>query len=374
MFGEPLGDKAAAAAALSLSPAAVAATGLPVQIVSCGVPFLFVPLATRSAVDNAIGNAGALEAFLRAAKSVANGVFLFSAQPGGDRATVYSRMFAPQLGVAEDPATGSASGPLGCYLVRHKMVPPDKAGAMLSLQGVKMGRPSQVHISIGVEGGGISSVRVGGESVLAGLHGMPGRCRAGGEVGRWQVAGTTRLRARPAPFRAEDKLNEARNSVSSRGGGAQRQNKGDQHDGAFDWYDSGRGSWPRLRSRRDRCGRVEGEAADTGGSDGAGAAHVQGEVRDEQGELRRRSSPRLGAEGRRPFLQPREEWFLRRWAVLPRRAGLHGAVRDQRRPGDPEELGQRQHPGRSRKADQQEGLHHVRDARAERGPARSLSI
>jgi trans-2,3-dihydro-3-hydroxyanthranilate isomerase len=167
-FGEPINDKAAAAAALSLSPAAVAATGLPVQIVSCGVPFLFVPLATRSAVDNAVVNPAGLETFLHSAKTGANGVFLFSAQPGGDRATVYSRMFAPALGVAEDPATGVASGPLGCYLVRHKMVPAEKAAAMLSLQGVKMGRPSHVHISIGVEGGNITGVRVGGESVLAG--------------------------------------------------------------------------------------------------------------------------------------------------------------------------------------------------------------
>ena len=87
---------------------------------------------------------------------------------GGGRATVYSRMFAPDLGVGEDPATGSASGPLGCYLVRHNMVKPDKAGAMLSLQGVKMGRPSQIHISIGVKGSDIASVQVGGESVLAG--------------------------------------------------------------------------------------------------------------------------------------------------------------------------------------------------------------
>ena len=70
--------------------------------------------------------------------------------------------------IAEDPATGSASGPLGCYLVRHKVVPPDKAGAILSLQGVKMGRPSHVHMSIGVEKGEITSVRVGGEAVLAG--------------------------------------------------------------------------------------------------------------------------------------------------------------------------------------------------------------
>jgi predicted PhzF superfamily epimerase YddE/YHI9 len=48
------------------------------------------------------------------------------------------------------------------------MVKPDKAGAMLSLQGVKMGRPSQIHISIGVKGSDIASVQVGGESVLAG--------------------------------------------------------------------------------------------------------------------------------------------------------------------------------------------------------------
>jgi predicted PhzF superfamily epimerase YddE/YHI9 len=93
---------------------------------------------------------------------------IFSAEQGDDRATVYSRMFAPALGVAEDPATGSASGPLGCYLVRHNLVSPERAGAMLSLQGVRMGRPSHVHISIQVENGDITLVRVGGESVLAG--------------------------------------------------------------------------------------------------------------------------------------------------------------------------------------------------------------
>jgi len=81
---------------------------------------------------------------------------------------VYSRMFAPDVGVAEDPATGSASGPLGCYLVRHKIVSPAKAGAILNLQGVKMGRPSHVHVSIGVENNDFTCVRVGGEAVLAG--------------------------------------------------------------------------------------------------------------------------------------------------------------------------------------------------------------
>ena len=167
-FCEPIANPAGAAAALGLSEAAVAGAGLPVQVVSCGLPFLFVPLVTRRAVDSATMDREAFDALVRSAQTEAHGIFLFSRERGPDKADVYSRMFAPDLGIAEDPATGGASGPLGCYLVRHNVVPPDKAGSMLSLQGVKMGRPSHVHISIGVEGGEISSVRVGGESVLAG--------------------------------------------------------------------------------------------------------------------------------------------------------------------------------------------------------------
>ena len=167
-FGDPIPDPARTAAALSLSPAAVAGTGQPVQVVSCGVPFLFIPLTTRSAVDSVVVNAGVLDALFSNAKASAHGVFVFSAQPGEKTATVYSRMFAPDLGIIEDPATGIASGPLGCYLVRHRIVPPEKAEAMVSLQGVKMGRPSYVHISIGVNNSEIVSVRVGGEAVLAG--------------------------------------------------------------------------------------------------------------------------------------------------------------------------------------------------------------
>jgi trans-2,3-dihydro-3-hydroxyanthranilate isomerase len=167
-FGEPTGNPEAAAAALGLPEAAVAGTGLPVQVVSCGVPFLFVPITSRHAVDSAVRSPAAYDELMRRAPAGVNGVFFFSPEPGGDNATVYSRMFAPEVGIPEDPATGIASGPLGCYLVRHNVVAAEKAGAMLSLQGMKMGRPSHVHMSIGVERGEISSVRVGGEAVLAG--------------------------------------------------------------------------------------------------------------------------------------------------------------------------------------------------------------
>ena len=167
-FGEVIDNTRGAAAILGLPEDAVTKTGLPVQVVSCGMPFLFVPLATRRDVDCASLDRAALRRFRESMDTLADCVFLFSPEPGPDTATVYSRMFAPDFGISEDSATGGASGPLGCYLVTHGVVTPERAGAMLSLQGVAMGRPSHVHISIGMEEGAISSVRVGGESVLAG--------------------------------------------------------------------------------------------------------------------------------------------------------------------------------------------------------------
>jgi len=167
-FHDPVPDRDLAAAALGLAADDVVATGLPVQAVSCGVPFLFVPVQTRRAVDSAAINPTAYDQLMKRLPAAANGIFFFTAEPGPDKATVYSRNFAPGVGIVEDPATGIASGPLGCYLVRHKVVAPEQAGTMLSLQGVKMGRPSHVHISIGVENGEIRSVEVGGEAVLAG--------------------------------------------------------------------------------------------------------------------------------------------------------------------------------------------------------------
>ncbi len=80
-----------------------------------------------------------------------------------------ARMFAPLAGTWEDPATGSAAGPLGCYLVAHGLVPRERAGKIVSLQGVAMGRPSRIHIAIGTDAGGaITRVQVGGQAVIVG--------------------------------------------------------------------------------------------------------------------------------------------------------------------------------------------------------------
>lgn len=70
------------------------------------------------------------------------------------------------FGIAGDPATGSASGPLGCYLASHKLLPVDRLSHFISLQGMAMKRPCRLHVSIGLEQEAITSVRVGGRSVL----------------------------------------------------------------------------------------------------------------------------------------------------------------------------------------------------------------
>jgi trans-2,3-dihydro-3-hydroxyanthranilate isomerase len=164
VFGAALDDRGGLAAAIGLEERELV-RDLPAQVVSCGVPFLFVPVASRSAVDAVSIERRALSRCVAAAGMKELPVFFFTTE-GAE--TVYSRMLAPGLGVAEDPATGGASGPLGAYLLHHRVVAPDEAGGMVSLQGVAMGRPSRIHISIDGQPDRITRVRVGGRSVLVG--------------------------------------------------------------------------------------------------------------------------------------------------------------------------------------------------------------
>ena len=154
------------AGALGVKEADIRDTGLPVQVASSGVPFLYVPMSSRDAVNRAELERGAFVRFCRAEGLQEFPVFLFSLESTGDGATVFSRMFAPGFGVTEDAGTGGASGPLGGYLVHHGAVSTEQAARMVSLQGVKMGRPSEIHISIAARDRQITDVRVGGQAVL----------------------------------------------------------------------------------------------------------------------------------------------------------------------------------------------------------------
>ena len=164
-FGPVFPNAAPVAEMLGIDPAHIR-TDLPIEVVSCGVPFFFVPvrdLATMRKLsfnkDRSLGVLGQLGV---------HEVFVFAMEVENAGSTVHSRMFAPRLGIPEDPATGGASGPLGCYLVRHGLVPVQPKAAIVSEQGMEMGRPSFIHIEITQEANEITEVKVGGQTIFVG--------------------------------------------------------------------------------------------------------------------------------------------------------------------------------------------------------------
>jgi trans-2,3-dihydro-3-hydroxyanthranilate isomerase len=168
-FRQPASPRPDIIRAAGLDPGAVDATGLPIEEISCGTNFLYVPVMTRAAVDAAEPDLAALRRLNSAFPGEHRAVFIFTTEPVDPAVTCYSRMFAPGLGVAEDPATGGASGPLGSYLVKHGLVHRDRMQDMISLQGVAMGRPSRIHMRIAEDGNGnITRVQVGGKAVRVG--------------------------------------------------------------------------------------------------------------------------------------------------------------------------------------------------------------
>lgn len=161
-FGSRFADASAIAEMLALETEAITDTNLPLEVVSCGVPLLFVPLRDLQAARAVRFRLDVWERVLRDFE--ADRVFVFTRETEVEGSTVHSRMFAPGSGISEDPATGGASGPLGCYLVRHKVLPPARKVEFVSEQGLEMGRPSFIKITIEQDQAGeISAVRVGGQ-------------------------------------------------------------------------------------------------------------------------------------------------------------------------------------------------------------------
>jgi len=134
-FGEVIADRGRFASALGLGEAELV-PDVPIQVASTGAPFAFAALKSPEGVDRARpGGVG---------PGVA--VFIF-AVAGEDR--LYSRMFAGEVfDIREDPATGSASGPLGGFVVKYGLVPRQPKVSLISEQGTKMGRQSFIHIEL----------------------------------------------------------------------------------------------------------------------------------------------------------------------------------------------------------------------------------
>lgn len=171
-FGKTIDDAKAVASAIGVDVGAVqvkanAPTRIPAaQEVNTGSTFLIVPVTTREAVDAATLDRAKIDAVFAAAGIQRRGVYVFSTERGQDDATAYSRLLGS--GGIEDPATGSAAGPAGAFMAKYGLVPPERADAIVFLQGVLVGRPSRIHVRVGLTGADTTSVKVGGIAVVVG--------------------------------------------------------------------------------------------------------------------------------------------------------------------------------------------------------------
>jgi trans-2,3-dihydro-3-hydroxyanthranilate isomerase len=165
VFRAVLGDVADLAAGLGLPAEAITATGLPVQVVSTGIPQMMVPVRSLADVEDLAADELNVAALNRACRAVGTEcVMVFTTETERSESTVHVRMFAPLLGVPEDPATGSANGALGAYLVHHQVIPlTEPTTRVVSEQGAEMGRPSTVYVEVDQTGGEPTGVRVGGQ-------------------------------------------------------------------------------------------------------------------------------------------------------------------------------------------------------------------
>ncbi len=137
----------------------------PMEIVSTGHSKVLIGIKNKSTLDLLQPNLAQLSDISRRIKC--NGFFVFSLLNNGSDVLSHGRMFAPAIGIAEDPVTGNANGPLGAYLVHHRLAQHD--GHHFSFkgqQGEAIGRLGTVEITVEIEEGRPKTVRVGGHAVV----------------------------------------------------------------------------------------------------------------------------------------------------------------------------------------------------------------
>jgi trans-2,3-dihydro-3-hydroxyanthranilate isomerase len=146
--------RAGLAQTLGLKPNDLAAS-LPIEFVSTGIPNLMVPISRRSVLPRIRMNMRAL------AQLVSSGGTMAYCFALGSRGHAFARGMLP-WGIMEDPATGSAGGSLGAYLVQHGHLRPSET--LKIAQGVEMGRPSEILVEINAERGRLTP-KVSGSAV-----------------------------------------------------------------------------------------------------------------------------------------------------------------------------------------------------------------
>jgi len=165
-FGDTRSDRAQVASALGINADDIRAD-LPMQVVSTGVPFLYVPIRSLEAIGRCRVNPAALQSLFEGAEPLM--LYMFTTETTARSAGLHARMFAPHVAdIPEDPATGGAAGPMGAYAARYQVLPRQPHMRFVIEQGLEMGRPSQIHLDVRTEGEAITGVRIGGQAVIVG--------------------------------------------------------------------------------------------------------------------------------------------------------------------------------------------------------------
>lgn len=160
----PAPADAAIAAALNLQPAEIGFGHHRPSRWSAGNPFTFVPVAGLAAIGKASPNPLTFDATFGADGSFA-AAFLYCRECANPGNHFHARMFAPKMGIAEDPATGSAAAAFPGVLARVAGLG-DGEHAIAIEQGCEMGRPSLIHVAFTLRGGGLAAVSIGGDAVV----------------------------------------------------------------------------------------------------------------------------------------------------------------------------------------------------------------
>jgi len=161
---EPVEDLFGIAKALGLAKGQIDGTKLPVEVVSTGLPVMIVPVRTLTAVRSITPDVTAINDLC--GRYGANGMMVFTTMTVEEVSTVHTRMFAPPIGIHEDPATGSASGALGAYLVQNGVVEVGPTSTIIAEQGYELDRPSRIMIEVESDDDAIQEVKVGGQVVM----------------------------------------------------------------------------------------------------------------------------------------------------------------------------------------------------------------
>jgi trans-2,3-dihydro-3-hydroxyanthranilate isomerase len=160
---EPVDDLEAIAAALGLAADDIGCDGYKPSRWSAGVPFTFVPVRNRDAVGRSRPRPAAWDAAFGLDRPP--GVYIFCREAVVPGHAFYARMYAPRMGITEDPATGSAVAALAGIAVRHGGLA-DGTHDLPVEQGHDMGRPSLINLSVTIQGGTYRAATIAGDAIL----------------------------------------------------------------------------------------------------------------------------------------------------------------------------------------------------------------